>query len=169
MEYGGGSLLLFIGRQQHSNIRQPDNRRIVEQFMERTQKNLLSFSALVSTLKKKGQGLSFFGAGARGVSMLQLSGRGKEFNYVLDDNPGKQGLYIPGCQLPIVPVSDINRSMVDYCFLSPLNSKAAERAVVSRLLKYSIHVVEFFPGDFQEPSAFFHVHEPSNLKRRTYP
>ena len=63
-----------------------------------------------------------FGAAAKGNTLLNYCGVGPEFiDYVVDSNPHKQGLYLPGSRIPIFPPERIRETRPDYVLILPWN------------------------------------------------
>lgn len=61
---------------------------------------------LLTRLKQQGKRVAAFGAPAKATTLLHHFGIGPEMlEYIIDDNPLKQGLYSPGHHLPIHPAS----------------------------------------------------------------
>lgn len=73
--------------------------------------------------KQKVGKVAFFGAGHYGVTFLQLFELNKLVDCVIDDNPNKKDLYMPGSLIPIVPSNHLITSKIRLCILSvsPLN------------------------------------------------
>lgn len=69
---------------------------------------------LIATLREKGQTLCGYGAAAKATTLLAWCGLdADELGYVADLNPLKQGLFIPGTDLEIVPPEEIRRRRPD--------------------------------------------------------
>lgn len=57
---------------------------------------------LIGRLRKNGHTIAAYGASGRANTMLQWCGIGPgDIEYIVDDCPGKQGLYTPGSHIPI--------------------------------------------------------------------
>ena len=67
-------------------------------------------------LRQAGQRIAVFGAGHLAAKFLNLLGLRDSVEYVIDDNPNKLGLTMPGSRLPIVGSSRLPE--VDLCMLS---------------------------------------------------
>ncbi|MCP4265446.1 MAG: class I SAM-dependent methyltransferase [Candidatus Brocadiaceae bacterium] len=68
--------------------------------------------------KNKGR-IALFGAGHLACTYIHLMGLGKYIEFVVDDNPKKQGLYMPGSRLPIRDSSALIEEDIKLCLLSP--------------------------------------------------
>jgi len=78
-------------------------------------------SELVGMLRRlasEGKRLAAYGAAAKGSTLLNYCGIGKELlEFVVDRNVHKQGLLMPGVHLPIYPPSKVAEAMPDYVLL----------------------------------------------------
>ena len=73
-----------------------------------------NFKAFVHRARADGQRLAAWGAGQRGISLLNLCEFGPEdFAYIIDVNPGYHGLRTPGSNIPIVGPEQLRRQTVD--------------------------------------------------------
>jgi SAM-dependent methyltransferase len=63
-----------------------------------------------------------YGAAAKGNTLLNSCGiRGDLLDYVVDVSPHKQGRYLPGSRLPIVPPARLRETEPDYVLILPWN------------------------------------------------
>lgn len=73
-------------------------------------------------LKNKGKQVVGYGAPAKGNTLLNYCGIGKDvMDYVVDRNPYKQGLYLPGTRIPIYPPEKIRETEPDVVLIMPWN------------------------------------------------
>lgn len=75
----------------------------VDRFPLNYQEMLDRWQDLVQTAASGGRRVVLWGGGAKGVSFLNLVPAGREIEYVVDINPGKQGRFIAGSGQLIVP------------------------------------------------------------------
>jgi hypothetical protein len=61
--------------------------------------------------------LALYGAGHLTCTFMGVHGVADRFDFVVDDTPQKQGLYLPGSGLPIVSREHLARSNVAHCLL----------------------------------------------------
>jgi SAM-dependent methyltransferase len=131
----GGSLRLFVGK------REPDDRPVAEYLQAERRAGVdqleyyAGFSArvtrirsglvrLLDGLRRDGARLAGYGAAAKGTILLNFAGLGPDvLEFVADRNVHKQGRYIPGVRLPIVPPARILQEQPDYLLILPWNFK----------------------------------------------
>ena len=58
------------------------------------------------------------GAGHLTGAFLNLYGLADRIEFVADDNPNKQGLFMPGSRLPILASSELLAREIDLCLMS---------------------------------------------------
>jgi SAM-dependent methyltransferase len=74
--------------------------------------------------KRQGQRIAAYGAAAKGNTLLNYVGVGTDFiSYVVDQNPHKQGKYMPGSRIPIVSEARLREDMPDVIVILPWNLK----------------------------------------------
>jgi SAM-dependent methyltransferase len=77
------------------------------------------------TLKSQGLRIAAYGASAKGATLLNHFGIGRDIlDFIVDRNPAKQGLYAPGTHLPIYGVEKLMEAMPDYVLLLTWNFAA---------------------------------------------
>jgi hypothetical protein len=78
--------------------------------------------ALLRDLKAQGKRIAAYGASAKGSTLLNYCGIGRDtLEYVVDRSTVKQGLYTPGTHLHIDPPSRLLTDPVDYALLLSWN------------------------------------------------
>ncbi|MBM4386813.1 MAG: methyltransferase domain-containing protein [Deltaproteobacteria bacterium] len=86
-----------------------------------TKRNLVSY---LIELKNRGKTIVGYGAPAKGNTLLNYCGIGKDFlDYTVDRNPHKQGLFLPGTHIPIYAPDKIAETKPDYVLILPWNLK----------------------------------------------
>jgi len=76
------------------------------------------------TAKKSGKKIVCYGAAAKGNTMLNYCEIGNEFiDYIVDQNPHKQKLFLPGTHIPIKDPDEIRKTKPDYVVIIPWNLK----------------------------------------------
>lgn len=87
--------------------------------VKRVKRRLLSF---LIRAKEEGKSIAAYGAAAKGNTLLNYCGIGPDIiDYVVDANPHKQGLCLPGSHIPIVEPARIAESRPDYLLILPWN------------------------------------------------
>jgi hypothetical protein len=61
----------------------------------------------VANAKREGKSIAGFGASITGTTLIYHFGIGGYLDYLIDDNPAKQGRYSPGLHLPVLPTDVI--------------------------------------------------------------
>ena len=89
--------------------------------VEKIKKNLREFFNSVKNHEKK---IVCYGAAAKGNTLLNYCNIGIDFiDYVVDRNPHKQGLFLPGTHIPIMDPKEIQKTKPDYLVIIPWNLK----------------------------------------------
>jgi Methylase involved in ubiquinone/menaquinone biosynthesis len=79
---------------------------------------------LLAQAKDEGKQIVAYGAAAKGNTLLNYCGIKTDIiDYVVDKNPHKQGLYLPGTHIPIYPPEKIKETKPDYVLIIPWNIK----------------------------------------------
>jgi hypothetical protein len=92
---------------------------------EKVKDNLLVF---LIEQRRAGKNVAAFGAAAKGNTLLNFAGIKQDLlSYVCDAAPSKQGNYLPGSHLPILPPSILMERKPDYVIILPWNIAAEIR------------------------------------------
>jgi SAM-dependent methyltransferase len=91
-------------------------------FARRVESLKASLLGLLAGLKAQGKRLAAYGASAKGSTLLNYFGIGREtLNFVADRSTVKQGLYTPGSSLPIVGPEALLNETPDFTLLLTWN------------------------------------------------
>ena len=69
-------------------------------------------------LASYGKPVALFGAGHLAATFINLLGLKEYFEFVVDDNPNKRGLFMPGSKLPIVASAALTERSIGLCLMS---------------------------------------------------
>ena len=72
--------------------------------------------------------MAVYGAGARVNSLINFVGLGSYIEFIVDDQLEKQGLYVPGSNLPILSGDALEKYSIDLCLLA-VNTESDEKAI----------------------------------------
>lgn len=92
------------------------------EFSENVEEIRTQLRAVLAGLKKDGRTVAAYGASAKGSTLLNYAGIGKEtLDFVADRSTVKHGRYTPGTHLPIFPAEKVLEAMPDYVLLLTWN------------------------------------------------
>lgn len=81
--------------------------------------------------RTKGGKLALYGAGSRTCCFTNFLGIAEFIEFVADDQPEKQQLFMPGSRLPILPGTALDESDVTLCLLG-VNAEVEDRVIARR-------------------------------------
>ena len=111
--------------------------------IEEIKKNIRTFFV---SAKKDNKTIIGFGAPAKGNTLLNFCKIGTEFlDYVVDNSPHKQGLYLPGTHIPITNPQKIHDTKPDYVIILPWNLKEEIIDQISFIRKWGGKHVTLIP------------------------
>jgi SAM-dependent methyltransferase len=80
------------------------------------------FVSFLIDAKRRGASVAAYGAAAKGNTLMNFAGvRPDLVRCVADRNPAKQGRFMPGSRIPIVPPSALHEHRPDYLVILPWN------------------------------------------------
>ncbi|MBX3197052.1 MAG: class I SAM-dependent methyltransferase [Labilithrix sp.] len=78
--------------------------------------------SVLRDLKAKGARIAAYGAAAKGATLVNFFGIGADLvDFVVDRSTYKQGRYMPGARIPILPPAALVEKKPDYCLLLAWN------------------------------------------------
>lgn len=93
-----------------------------QRFAHEVEENKEKLRALLIGLKQKGAKIAGYGAPAKGNTLLNYIQIGREtLEYIVDDNPIKQGLFSPGMHVPVVSAAEMERNPSEYLIILAWN------------------------------------------------
>ncbi|MBI2442222.1 MAG: methyltransferase domain-containing protein [Lentisphaerae bacterium] len=128
----GGSIRCFVQHTQKAPRQAESVQRLIaleEDYGVQTEETFRLFSAqinlimeslttLIRRLRSKGLTVAGYGASVGVSTIIYYCGLGKgALDYLVDDNPQRQGLYSPGYHLPVLPPKAIYAKKPDYVLL----------------------------------------------------
>lgn len=98
--------------------------------------------------RDNGGQVAIYGAGCRAASIINFAGLAPYLNLIVDDQPEKQGKYMPGARLPIIAGDRLPEHDVDLCLLA-VNAENEEK-VIAKHRQYE-----------EQGGRFASIHPPS--------
>lgn len=96
--------------------------------------------------KNQGKKVIGYGAAAKGNTLLNFAGiRQDLLAYVADSNPAKQGKFLPGSRIPIVPPSKITLDRPDVIMIIPWNLESEIRHLLHTLIDWPAQTMVAIP------------------------
>jgi hypothetical protein len=118
-EPSAGTAAELLAREQECGLDRHDYYRRFGFQVTRLKETLVG---LLQDLKAAGRRVAAYGASAKGSTLLNYFGIGREvLDFVADRSTVKQGRYTPGTRLPIVTPEELARRRPDYCLLLTWN------------------------------------------------
>ena len=132
----GGSLRVFARHAFHASLetdrltalRERENAMGITQietyhgFADRVRRHKRELLHCLIDLKNAGATIAAYGAPAKGNTLLNYCGIGRDFiDYTVDRNPQKQGMVLPGTRIPVTTPDRIFATRPDYLLILPWN------------------------------------------------
>lgn len=98
------------------------NDKVYSAFAEKVRETKRNLLELLIKLKRDGARIAAYGAPAKGNTLLNYCGIGRDFiDFTVDRSTAKQGKYLPGSRLPILAPEAIIAAKPDYILILPWN------------------------------------------------
>ncbi len=133
----GGSLRVFVQRNESTQFDTSDSVRqfrdreaslgvaspsFYSGFQERVNRIKADLVEFLVNAKAQGKSVVGYGAAAKGNTLLNCAGVNTDLMaYVVDNNPAKQGRYLPGSRIPIVDEQRTHDESPDFVLILPWN------------------------------------------------
>lgn len=115
----------ILQAEESAGLRNMDTYRQFQSRAETTKHDLLSF---LLEQKRAGKKVAAYGAAAKGNTLLNFAGvRPDLLPYVCDAAPSKQGKFLPGSHIPILPPAALIERQPDFVLILPWNIVAEVR------------------------------------------
>jgi len=108
---------LFPNLKSNSELESVQIKQRVQKFAAKTTENINKCSQKLTKLLDEGNRIVIWGAGARGVTFLNIL-KDQRIKYTVDINPRKQGMYIPGTGQKIVNPTFLAEYKPDFVLLA---------------------------------------------------
>jgi len=110
---------------------------------ERVKDDLLTF---LLEAKRQGKHVAAYGAAAKGNTLLNYAGvRPDLISFVVDKNPAKQNMCMPGSRIPITAEERLPRDKPDYVVILPWNLKEEVIAQLDYIRQWNAQFVSAVP------------------------
>ena len=144
----GGSLRLYVThadrmavadsvvqlRARRDNAGGLDQIATYEAFGQRVRHLKRSLLRLLIGLAESGKSVAAYGAPAKGNTLLNYCGIGRDFiEYTVDRNVHKQGHLLPGTRIPVLAPEEIEKRRPDYVLILPWNLREEIVAQINQL------------------------------------
>src|SRR3990170_2047722 len=111
----------LLAREQAYGLKDLDFYRSYGSRVKEKKREILEF---LIRLKREGKTIAGYGAPAKGNTLLNYCGIRTDFiEYTVDRNPHKQGCFLPGSQIPVLPPEKVRETRPDYLLILPWNLK----------------------------------------------
>lgn len=115
-------------------------------FQAKAEKVKDDFLIFLLDAKAKGKTVAAYGAAAKGNTLLNFAGiRPDLIAFVADQNPAKQGKYLPGSHIPIMPPSALAKNAPDVVVILPWNIAAEIKQQNAALARQGAQFVTAVP------------------------
>jgi SAM-dependent methyltransferase len=156
----GGSLRVFVARKK-SNWETTDSvNRTIQLESEFDPRTKLVYETLhqnslnvkidlledLVRLKKEGKVVAAYGAAAKGNTLLNYAAIDSDLiKYVVDLNPNKQGMYLPGSRIPVVGVDHLYQTKPDVLLVLPWNISTEIKTQLSDMVEAGMKLLRALP------------------------
>jgi 2-polyprenyl-3-methyl-5-hydroxy-6-metoxy-1,4-benzoquinol methylase len=157
----GGSLRVYAGHASGPHTEQPgikaqrkvefdarlDDVATYAAFSDRVVKAKLQVMEFFVSSSKNGKRVAAYGAPAKGNTLLNYCGIGRELvSFTVDRNPYKQGKLLPGSRIPILHPDEIFRAKPDYILILPWNLRDEITSQLASVRDWGGKFVVAIPG-----------------------
>jgi SAM-dependent methyltransferase len=133
----------LIEKEKKEGLSFPSN---YEEFSKRVNKIKLGIWNFFISAKRDGKKVIAYGAPAKGNTMLNFCGIGRDLlEYTVDISPHKQGLFLPGTHIPIKKPETIHETKPDYLVILSWNFKDEIIEQMSFIREWGGKFVVFHP------------------------
>lgn len=105
-----GSVPAFLAAEESAGLYRKNTYTAFAEKIDQLKNQTLAF---LIQAKKEGKSIAGFGASITGTTLIYHFEIGKYLDYLIDDNPAKQGRFSPGLHLPVYPTSVLDERRPD--------------------------------------------------------
>ncbi|MDD2747169.1 MAG: class I SAM-dependent methyltransferase [Acidithiobacillus ferrooxidans] len=114
-----GAVAKLLEEEDQADLRDPETYRAFQPRADRVKDDLLAF---LIAQKRAGKSVAAYGAAAKGNTLLNYAGIKPDLlPYVCDAAPSKQGKFLPGSHIPILPPAVLKERRPDIVLILPWN------------------------------------------------
>ena len=95
-----------------------DQRSLVRSYGNRWASFCHHLRQFLLSFKKQGKKIAMYGAGNRACALINFVDLKSYLEFVVDDQKEKQGKFMPGSRLPILPPEALEARLIDLCLLA---------------------------------------------------
>lgn len=129
-----GEVLIVVGKYLGTPLQLANNGYLEElrtkaiTFRDRWPKFCQAFLDSLRQHSVDGGRAAIYGAGCRACSLINFVGLSPYIDFIADDQPEKQGKYMPGSGLPILPGEALEQQSAELCLLA-VNAESEEKVI----------------------------------------
>ena len=94
-----------------------DKPETIKNFAKKMERLKNEIGSVLINYKNQGKTIAGFGAARSGTTLITQMGIGKLLDFIVDDNPEKQGKFTPGDHIIVKPTKTIYEKKPDYLFI----------------------------------------------------
>jgi hypothetical protein len=94
-----------------------DKPETIKNFAKKMKKLKDELGSMLANYRSQGKTIAGFGAARSGTTLITQMGIGKLLDFIVDDNPEKQGKFTPGDHILVRPTNAIFEKKPDYLFI----------------------------------------------------
>ncbi|MCC7305688.1 MAG: class I SAM-dependent methyltransferase [Alphaproteobacteria bacterium] len=123
------------------------NLKTYQAFQEKAEEIKNNFLSFLQEQKSAGRKVAGYGAAAKGNTLLNYAGvKADLIPYICDAAPSKQGKYLPGSHIPVLPPSAIAERKPDIIVIFPWNIAEEIRSDLAYARAWNAQFVTAIPG-----------------------
>jgi len=116
-------------------------------FGKKVQGVIAAVQRFLAEARREGRAVVGYGAAAKGNTLLNACGATTaEMSYVVDRNPHKQGLFLPGTHIPVHAPQRLTETRPDFVFILPWNLKDEIAREMHHVLGWGARFVTAIPS-----------------------